>query len=135
MSTATLPKGRTAPKGDPTPKQVKRNLPPTMMRRYHGRDHLPPTKGVWFLDQDHRLWHGHSRHAHPLRRKANKRTWAKLVRDRRRGWAIEREATAREALTEGMDLKPWQKKILGDVLDGATVLLPPQQGRRRRGKK
>jgi hypothetical protein len=71
---------------------VNRNLPPTMMRRYHGQDHRPPESGIWFEDQEHRLWHGHSRHQHPARRKANKRTWRKLIRERRREYVASKRA-------------------------------------------
>ena len=65
---------------------------PTMMRRMHMQDHFPPAAGIWFEDQEYRLWHGHSRHQHPGRRKANKRTWAKLIRERRKEYMERKRA-------------------------------------------
>ena len=79
----------TAPKGKPTPKRVNRNLAPTMMRRTHWQDHFMPVTGMWLPNADavdRRLWHGHSRQSHPLRRKANKASWAKILRANRRAY-------------------------------------------------
>ena len=79
----------TAPKGRPTPKRVNRNLAPTSQRRYHGPDHSMPLTGMWLPNADavdRRLWHGHSRQSHPLRRKANRASWAKILRANRRAY-------------------------------------------------
>lgn len=60
-----------------------RNLLPTLYRRHHFQDHLPPKEGMH--DADGRLWAGTSKiRDRAARRKANKRSWEKLVRERRR---------------------------------------------------
>lgn len=60
-----------------------------MMRRTHWQDHFMPVTGMWLPNADavdRRLWHGHSRQSHPLRRKANKASWAKILRANRRAY-------------------------------------------------
>ncbi len=68
---------------------------PTMMRRTHGQDHFMPVTGMWLPNADavdRRLWHGHSRQSHPLRRKANKASWAKILRANRRAYLASKVA-------------------------------------------
>ena len=71
---------RTSQKVGPTPRQDKtRNLKATPLRRVVRRDHLPPATFAGGV------WHGTSRIIDaPARRRANRRTWAKLRAEARR---------------------------------------------------
>lgn len=84
------------------------NLPSTLKRRYHGQDHMTPQRGMW--DADGRVWHGHSRVTNkPARRRANRASWAKILRIARREYMEEKRALAVIAAAEVKATKPKRK--------------------------